>query len=184
MADIAVGVVGKPHGLKGWVWVHSLSGETEHFRRMVEAVLRPRQRKRGGESGARASVTAKPKDRPVQIEAVEVRPKGLLLKFAGIDGIDEVERFRGLEIWVNRDHAAPLGDDEHYIQDLIGCDVSIGDAHYGTVVAVWDNGVSDMLEVRLDGTSEVRNVPFMRRFVERVDVEGRGIQLSDEDILT
>jgi 16S rRNA processing protein RimM len=189
MAQIAVGVVGKPHGLKGWVWVHSLSGETAHFREMGDVVLRRRRSRPDGQRHERRQATkhvaaGAVQEKHTRIQDVEERPNGLLVKFAVAQTIEDAEELRGFEIWADRSKAAPLAEEEYYIRDLVGCDVHVAGEFRGTVVAVWDNGVSDMLEVELATDGRTCNVPFLRRFVDDVDLGKGRIRISDEEILS
>ena len=165
MSEIAVGRIGKPHGLKGWVWVHSFSGETAHFHRMEAALLR-------GDRGERTGT----------VETVQERPNGLLVKFAGVDDVDAAGSLRGLEMWVDREQAAPRGDDEYYVQELVGCDILHEGRKTGTVRSVWDNGTLDMLEVELS-EGGIRNVPLHREYVGDVDVDAGRIEVIYGELL-
>jgi 16S rRNA processing protein RimM len=163
--EIAVGRVGKPHGLKGWVWVYSLSGETTHFHNLKSVWLRGEHR-----------------ERATEIEELAERPRGLVVKFRGIDTADNAAEIRGWELWVPSEAAAPRGHDEHYIRDLIGCVVECEGRRTGVVRAVWDSGAADMLEVELDGGG-VRNVPFHREYVGEVDTDAGRIVVVYPDVL-
>jgi len=175
MDRIAVGRIGKSHGLKGWVRVHSYSGETGHFRRMETAELLP------GEREAERKRTA-PREREVAIEAVQERVGVVLMKFRGVDTAEQARSLTGREMWVDRSHAAPLREDEYYLQDLVDCRVFLHDEERGRVRAVWDNGHNDFLEVELaDGST--RNVPFHREYVTEVDIHARRIVVGFPEVL-
>lgn len=175
MDRIAVGRIGKSHGLKGWVRVHSYSGETGHFRHMESADLVPADR-------TTESSPLGPRGRSLAIDAVEERSGLVLVKFRGVDTADDARSLTGREMWVDRSHAAPLREDEYYLRDLVGCRVYLGQEERGHVRAVWDNGRSDFLEVELpDGTT--RNVPFRREYVSEVDVQAGRIVVGFADVL-
>ncbi|MFP4484256.1 MAG: ribosome maturation factor RimM [Spirochaetota bacterium] len=165
MAEIAVGRIGKPHGLKGWVRVHSFSGETAHFHNMTEAVLR-------GDAT----------ERRVTVEAVEERPNALLLKFEGVDDADASARLRNLEMWVDRSMAAPRGENEYYVQELVGCDIVHGGRKAGVVRSVWESATLDMLEVELTGGG-IRNVPLHREYVGEIDISAGRIDVVYGELL-
>jgi len=163
--EIAIGRVGKPHGLKGWVWVYTLSGETAHFHRLETVWLRATDRERSAE-----------------IEELADRPRGLVMKFRGIDTVDDAAAIRGWELWAPKEAGAPRGDDEHYIRDLIGCVIECEGRRRGIVRSVWDSGAADMLEVELDDGG-VRNVPFHREYVGAVDTKAERIVVIYPDVL-
>src|ERR1700733_45191 len=48
---------------------------------------------------------------------------GVVLHFAGVNSITEAEALRGLIVAIPRAERAPLGEDEVYVGDLIGCSV-------------------------------------------------------------
>ena len=42
-----------------------------------------------------------------------------ILKFDGIDNINDIEKYKGKDLWIPREEAQELGEDEYYIADLI-----------------------------------------------------------------
>ena len=43
-----------------------------------------------------------------------------IVKFKGIDNINDIERYKGCSLYVTREDAIPLEEDEYYIADLQG----------------------------------------------------------------
>lgn len=175
MDRIAVGRIGKSHGLKGWVRVHSYSGETGHFRGMERAELVAVDR-------AADPGRAQPRGQEFALDAVQERNGVVLVKFRGIDTAEQARSLTGREMWVDRSHAAALQEDEYYLQDLVDCRVFLHEEERGRVRAVWDNGHTDFLEVELaDGST--RNVPFHREFVTEVDIDAKRIVVGFSEVL-
>ncbi len=183
MDSIAIGTVYGSHGVHGHLKVGSFSGEYDHFQSLREVELRR------GDASRRFSV-----------QEMRRTDRGVLVKLDGIDTPEMARTYARWEIWVPRAHGCPLGDGEYYAADLCGCslvyraeasdsptgELSISDTvpeeTIGTVVSVWDNGVSDLLEVvRPDGTRVV--VPFLERFVGTVDMVGRRIALKERWVI-
>jgi 16S rRNA processing protein RimM len=163
LADtLAIGVVVKPHGVRGHLKVRSFSGETGHFLRLREIELRC-----GGATSNRT------------IEDASAAGNDVLLKLAGVDDPETARGLAGCEVWVARKDAAPLARGEFYVADLSGCRAIGPSGPAGVVVAVVDAGGGDMLEVqRPDGRRVF--VPFRDRFVGDVDVESRTIRLTED----
>lgn len=44
-----------------------------------------------------------------------------IVKFKGIDNINDIERYKGCSLYVTREDAIPLEEDEYYIADLQEC---------------------------------------------------------------
>ncbi len=158
---LAVGKIKASHGLKGYLKVRSLSGETGHFFRLRR-------------------VYVVDGDRAVAFEVEHVIDRGvdLLLKLAGLENRESADRFRGREIWVERRDASTLNDGQYYLADLCRCRVYRGGTEIGRVLSVCEGSRQDYLEVEASW-GETLIVPFSDHFVGRVDVENRSIELSE-----
>lgn len=159
VAELALGRLGKPHGVEGRLRLVPFSGETAHLLSITEASLRGD----GRELKAR-------------VESIREFGDAALVKFEGYDSPEAASALSGLELWAPRDKAAPLGDDQYYYADLVGCRLFSGEAHLATVVAVCDGGGGDLLEVEKAGGGS-GYVPFRKEFVGPVDVDGKRAEL-------
>lgn len=181
MKPVAIGVIRTSHGVGGAVKVFSLSGETTHFFALTEVELR---------HGAQRS--------QVSIDWCRSHGDALLLKFVGVDTPEAAKRLSGAEIWVDRQAAAPLHTNEHYVSDLVGLRVVavrgesldgypvVGDgsraqADLGTVEAVYDGAQAPLLSIRT--ANGMRLVPFMQQFVGTVDLVSGTVELTAPWIL-
>jgi 16S rRNA processing protein RimM len=151
-------LVGPPFGLKGFVKVHSLSGEFEHLLRLKQAVLRQEGREQVRE-----------------VEAAE-GASSLVMKFRGIDSPEAAKILAGAELLVGRDEAAPLGRGEYYIEDLKGLEVWEGTEVLGSISDVLEGGGGSLVELRLRNGG-TRLVPFRDEFFGEVDIEGKRARL-------
>jgi 16S rRNA processing protein RimM len=149
--------LGSPFGLKGFVKVHSLSGEIEHLLRLKRAVLRQG-------------------DREWVQEIDEAEGPSLVMKFRGIDSPEAAKTLAGAELLVGRDEAAPLGQGEYYIEDLKGLEVWEGRETLGLISDVLEGGGGSLVELRLR-TGETRLVPFRDEFFGEIDIAGRRARL-------
>ena len=164
--QFVAGIVGSPFGLKGFVKVKSLSGETGHLLALKSATLRQDGRERMFEIAESSAV-----------------PPSLVMRFAGFDSPEAARQLVGAEIVVGRAGAAPLGPGEFYVEDLKGLKVSGPDGEaLGEIVAVIEGGGGDLAEIRLaDGAA--RLVPFRPEFFSRVDTEKGLAVLADVLVL-
>jgi 16S rRNA processing protein RimM len=168
MKLLTVGIVRTVHGVRGALKVRSVSGEMDHFRTMDAVWL---VQKSQPDAAARR----------FDVESVTGAPHALILKLAGMDTPESAAEWRGGRVLASRENAAPRGEDEFYIADLVGCELLFNNTRVGLVEGVWDSGCSDMLEVRTD--SGLRNVPFRKEFVGAVDVENQSMELLVDWIL-
>ena len=158
---LAVGRVQTSHGVKGYLKVKSLSGEIEHLLRLKDVHL--------GSPGSLARF---------RVEDVRRGVGAVLLKLAGINSPETGAGYRGQFVWAERKYASVLGEAEYYIADLEGCRLFQDGIFIGTVVAVPEGGGGDFLEVETPKGKRLI-VPFSKHFVDRVDIAGRRIELTE-----
>jgi 16S rRNA processing protein RimM len=156
-------LVGAPFGVKGFVKIRPLSGETEHLERLETATLR----------SAKGKAT-------FSIEEIRIIGKDLAMKFRGIETPEAARTLSGAELLVGRDQAAPLGEGEYYVEDLRGLAIhnSRGE-RLGEIRDVLEGGNGQLIEALLSG-GETRLIPFRNEFFGEVDPEkGRAILLAE-----
>ena len=153
---LRVGVICATHGLRGEVKVFPTTDEPERFRKIREVIL-------VGKSG----------ELPLEIAGVRFFKKYVMLRFKGRDRIEDVEPFVKSELYVTRENAVPLGEDEYYIADLIGMQVYDEDGNgLGTLKEVLQTGANDVYVV--DGEQGERLIPAIHQCILKVEVdEGR-----------
>jgi 16S rRNA processing protein RimM len=161
-------LVGAPFGLKGWVKIRSLSGETEHLLSLRSISLR-----RGEDT------------REYTVEAASASPP--TFKLAGIDSPEAAKTLKGAEILVPRDQAAPLEEGEFYIEDLRGLEVfcagKAGKAEtVGAISEVIEGGGAFLAEISLP-SGEKKLVPFRNEFFGPVDPASGRVELFESWIL-
>ena len=169
---LAVGRIVTTHGLKGDVKVISLSGETDHFKTMKMVELR-----RPGESGQSAE-GAESAGKEAEIAAVRISGSRIIIKFAGIDSIEEALELKDREIWVSREECSSLDEDEYYVSDLYGCTVSFEGNEIGTIIGSYTGAQAELLEIeKISGGTSL--LPFLDVYVGEVDLNKKVIELKN-----
>jgi 16S rRNA processing protein RimM len=159
-------LVGAPFGVKGFVKLKPLSGGWEHLARLDAVLLR------------RESV-----ETLFYIEETMRSGSSLAVKFRGINTPEAAKTLTGAELLIDRAHAAPLGEDEYYVEDLRGLPVSDKDgAVLGEIRDVLEGGGGQLIEVLLP-KGESRLVPFRGEFFGEIDIEKRRVMLLETWIL-
>ncbi len=154
---LVVGVVAKPHGLRGELRLHPYNMDSSAWDQpkalfVVQGGKRVRftKAKRGG--------------------------KFVIARLPGINSREDADAIRGLEVCIPRD-AVPLEEDEYFLADLEGLDVIQGEEVVGEVIRVWEYPSSICVEVRTqDGICEI---PLLEPWVEAIDIEGGCILIGD-----
>ena len=96
---------------------------------------------------------------PMEAEHVRIQGNMVLVKFKGIDVIEQAQGLRGKIVYVNRNDI-PLEDGQYFIQDIIGLKaIDADDGHeYGSVTDVTQTGANDVYHIQFpDG--KIRLVP-------------------------
>lgn len=116
--------------------------------------------------------------RPITVENSWPHKNYLVFKLAGRDSITQAEELVGLEIQIPCREAAPLGETEFYLDELVGCRVveQASGAELGRVREVLPTGGTDLLAVDTPEGKELL-IPFVEEFCLRVAPEEKLIQV-------
>jgi 16S rRNA processing protein RimM len=116
------------------------------------------------------------RERSAQIEEVWYHDGKTVLKFAGIDSIDDAEEWAGADVLVPESERALPEEGEYSHADLIGCSV-VGDRPIGVVKGVEDYGGPPLLKLEAPDGREIL-VPFARAICKEIDVENKIIRVD------
>ena len=106
---LKVGVITTTHGVRGEVKVFPTT-DPERFLDLEYVIL---------DAGREM--------KKLEIRNVKFFKNLVILKFDGIDNINDIEMYKGRDLWVPREEAQELDEDEYYIGDLIGMEVVLED---------------------------------------------------------
>nr|XP_043623025.1 uncharacterized protein LOC122594661 [Erigeron canadensis] len=132
-----------------------------------------------------------------EIELVEGRghhgQKSWIVKFNNVDKVEQAQQLVGSAILVLDEDRPELEEGDFYSRDLVGMRVTLKETGkpVGTVLNVFDNGGSDLLQVKLDSSSEIIDkngnlkseaplvwVPFVEAIVPHVDMNKREMLIT------
>lgn len=151
---LRVGVVTAPHGVRGEVKVFPTTDDMQRFKKLKTVLL---------DLGK--------EQKTLEIEQVKFFKNMVILKFKGIDNINDVEGFRQKDLLVTRDQAVKLLPDENFIADLIGLTVMTDEGTVlGTLFDVLKTGANDVYCVKTAEGKEVL-LPAIRDCILNVDLE-------------
>lgn len=157
---LQVGIITSTHGVRGEVKVYPTTDDPRRFHRLKEVVLDTGREKLN-----------------LEIEGVKFFKQFVILKFKGLDNINDIEKYRQKSLYVTRKNAVRLQRDEYFIADLIGLKVQDEDGkELGTVKDVIETGANDVYEVEMaDGKSLL--LPAIKQCILNVDVENGTMQV-------
>jgi 16S rRNA processing protein RimM len=162
MDKLATGTIKKTYGVNGELTVNALSGENGHLLKLKYVFIE--------NNGVFLKYA---------IERIDEQGQNLLLKLEGVNTKEEGQKFVGKSIWVNREDACPVEENEYYFADLYRCTVFMENDMVGKVKGIYPGGSVDIIEVeKMDGN--ITMVPLSKRFVKEIDISHEKIILTKE----
>lgn len=153
---LQVGIISSTHGIKGEVKVFPTTDDVSRFKKLKEVILKFRE-----------------EEQVLSIQGVKFFKKFVILKFKGIDSINDIEKYKGMGLYVPREQAVPLQENEFYIADLLDMDVFLEDGtHFGVLADVMQTGANDVYVVKTKDEKEVL-IPAIHDCIRKVDIENR-----------
>lgn len=151
---LQVGVITTTHGIRGEVKVYPTTDDAHRFDYLESVLL---------DTGKELC--------ELEIQRVKYFKQFVILKFRDVDNINDIEPYKGKSLYVTRDFAVPLEENEYYIADLIDMDVFLeGGSLFGTLKDVMETGANDVYVIHTTDKKEVL-VPAIKDCVKEVDVE-------------
>lgn len=152
---LQVGAITSTHGVRGEVKVFPTTDDAKRFKRLKEVIL----------DTGKEKLT-------LEIEGVKFFKQFVILKFKGFDNINDIEKYKGKNLYVNRKNAVRLRKDEYFIADLIGLKVLLETGEeFGTLKDVMETGANDVYVVEMNDGREVL-LPAIKECILNVDIEG------------
>ena len=140
---LQVGVITSTHGIRGEVKVFPTTDDAARFKKLKNVIL---------DNGKER--------RDLEITSVKFFKNQVILKFKGIDDINDVEKYK----------KAPE-ENEYFIADLIGLSVTSDEGEeLGVIDDVLQTGANDVYVVKKAGANDLL-IPAIKDCILDVDVE-------------
>ncbi|HET8798038.1 MAG TPA: ribosome maturation factor RimM [Thermoanaerobaculia bacterium] len=160
---IALGVIRKAHGVRGEASVEAWTDSLDRF------------------DGLAAVTLVSPGDREtrdVTIETARVHLGRALVKFAGIDSPEDVQRLQNWTIEIPESEARELEDGEYFLHDLVGLALyDAGGRARGVVIDVYEGGGGLLLNVKRPDGKEFE-LPFAADLCTAIDVKAKTMSVN------
>ena len=108
-----------------------------------------------------------------EIEEVKYHKEMVLIKFKGVESLDEANLLRNYYLVVDRDKEEPLEEGTYYIVDMIGLEVYTDEGEkLGILDDVFNSGSSDIYVVKNELGKQIL-LPAIEDVVKKIDMEQR-----------
>ncbi len=151
---LQVGVITQTHGVRGEVKVFPTTDDVQRFKKLKQVIL---------DTGK--------EQLPLEIQNIKFFKQFVIVKFKGIDDINDIEKYKRCPLLVTREHAVKLEEDEYFIADMIGMEiVTENDETFGTLKDVIATGANDVYVIDSVAHGEVL-IPAIKECILNVNVE-------------
>jgi 16S rRNA processing protein RimM len=161
---LSVGIVLKPHGLRGEVKVKPLTDDERRYDCLNCVYVK--------------------NDEFKELSIISRRyNKGFVyLRFKGLETIDSVTNLRNKYLWIPRHMARKLPADTYFIADLLGCRVETLSGEYlGEIADVQETGSNDVYIVHGGPKGEIL-IPALKKVVVEVDIKNKLVRVDLTDM--
>lgn len=152
--SVTIGVVLRPHGLRGEVVIEPLTDNEDRFATLESVRL------------------VRPSGSAVRLKVDSMFPhKGrLVVRFEGVESIEEAEALRGAELRIPIAALPALPAGSYYHHELRGLDVRVeSGASIGKVTDLWETGATPVLVIH-DSSERETLLPLVDAFIVEVNV--------------
>lgn len=156
---IRIGVISATHGLKGEVKVYPTTDNVDVFKKVKKV-----------------SLVKAEKSTDTSIVTVRMGNKGqVLVLFECINSVDEAEKFKSFEIFVDRENMPSLKKNENYIGDIMGMQAYDDKENFiGIVNDYIETGANMVLSIKREEQKDLL-VPYIKDCIKDVDLDSNKI---------
>lgn len=150
-----IGIVTGVHGIKGDIKIFPYSNDSENLINQKYFLA----------EGVKHFITY-----------ARIQDKHLIVHLKGIESREDAEALKNTILSLPRELAAPLGDGQYYMEDIIGCSVYEGNKYLGLVDDIIETGANDVYSVISDDKSELL-VPALKSVIKNIKIELKRIDV-------
>ena len=151
---LRVGVISSTHGIRGEVKVFPTTDDVKRYSKLKNVIL---------DTGKEQI--------ELEVQSVKYFKQFVIVKFKGIDNINDIEKYKTKSLYVTRANAVRLRKDEYFIADLCGLDVWEDNGEkLGVLKDVIETGANDVYVITLEDGKELL-LPAIKECILNVDIE-------------
>ncbi len=155
---LEVGQIVNTFGIKGFVKVYPYVNDVTRFNNLKYVY---------GKS--------KKEEKKLEIEEVKYQKNMVLLKFKGVETVEEAEKLRNNYLEIDRSDAIPLEEGEFFIADLIGLKVFLDTGEeLGILEDIYNTGSKDIYVVK-DKLGKSYLLPYIDEVIKKIDLDNSKI---------
>ena len=155
---LEIGQIVNTFGIKGMVKVVPFTDDITRFDDLENVIIVTRKERK-----------------TLEIEEVKYHKNMVLLKFKGIDKVEDAEDLRNSYIEIERSQAAKLEEETYYIVDILGLEVYTDDNQFlGKVDDIFNTGSNDIYVVKDEMGKQIL-LPAIKEVIKKIDLKNKKI---------
>lgn len=155
---LEVGQIVNTFGIKGFVKVYPYVNDVTRFNNLKYVYAK-----------------SKKEEKKLEIEEVKYQKNMVLLKFKGVETVEEAEKLRNNYLEIDRNDAIPLEEGEFFIADLIGLKVFLDTGEeLGILEDIYNTGSKDIYVVK-DKLGKSYLLPYIDEVIKKIDLDNSKI---------
>ena len=153
---LRVGVISSTHGIGGEVKVFPTTDDSKRFKKLKQVFL---------DTGKEYL--------ELEVERVRFFKQMVIVKFKGINNINDIEKYKGKDLLVTRENAVPLEENEYFIYDIMDAKVVDEEGkEIGILKEVLTTGANDVYVVKTASGKEIL-MPVIDECILDIDTENK-----------
>ena len=151
---LEVGQIVNTFGIKGFVKVYPYVDDISRFDNLKKVYIK-----------------SKKIDKELPIEEVIYHKNMVLIKFKGIETVEEAEKLKNAYVEIDRADAIPLEEGQYFIADLLGLDVYLDTGEkLGVLEDIYNTGSSDIYVVKNELGKQFL-LPYIDDVIKQIDID-------------
>ena len=158
MKNLEIGQIVNTFGIKGFVKVNPWVNDVTRFDELKKVYIKIRKSLK-----------------ELEIEEVKYHKNQVLLKFKGVENVEQAEMLRNAILEIDRKDAIPLEEGEYFIADLLESEVYTDEGEkLGIVEDIFNTGSNDIYVVKNELGKSIL-LPRIKDVFKEIDVENKKI---------
>ena len=158
MKNLEIGQIVNTFGIKGFVKVNPWVNDVTRFDDLKKVYIKIRK-----------------EEKVLEIEEVKYHKNQVLLKFKGVETVEQAEMLRNAILEIDRKDAIPLEEGEYFIADLLESEVYTDEGEkLGILEDIFNTGSNDIYVVKNELGKSIL-LPRIKDVFKEIDVENKKI---------
>ena len=151
---LEIGQIVNTFGIKGFVKIYPYVDDISRFDDLKKVYIK-----------------SKKIDEERQIEEVKYHKNMVLIKFKGIETLENAEKLRNAYVEIDRADAIPLEEGQYFIADLLGLDVFLETGEkLGVLEDIYNTGSSDIYVVKNELGKQFL-LPYIDEVIKQINLD-------------